>query len=419
MMNPRPLLICVVLLITASVAVAQAGKKILLSNATIIDGEATVAPRKESVLIENGMISRISSGKSIRAGKDVTVIDCTGKFIAPGMFDAHVHLATLDLSDEGVARKTTDSILSNMLRHGITTVRDMAGDARFLSVLSKAAEKENLHSPSIYYAAQFAWPEYFEMMNRGRKGTDGKYPWARCIADTTNIRQVIAEAKAWGVTGIKIYADLSASLVQQITKEAHVQGLLAWSHAAVNPALPMDIAAAGVNSMSHANDLLFQQFPAGTDLTKVWTAIYKGLKADSAQLFPVLQQMKNRHIYLDPTLFHNLNNSMKNAAVIARWAHQLGVQMVSGTDWIYPTTNEPVPLMNELQHLTRDAGLSNAATIQAATLNSARVTGLRDRGLVRKGMRADLLLLQNNPLQNTDAMFTPLMVFRKGVPVNF
>ncbi|NML22245.1 amidohydrolase family protein [Pseudoflavitalea sp. G-6-1-2] len=402
-----------------STATAQVANKILLSNATIIDGDAKIAPRKGSVLIENGIISKIRFGKTIKTGKDVTVIDCSGKFITPGMTDAHVHLATLDLSDMQKARKITDSILYNLLRHGITTVRDMAGDARFLNVLSKSAEKENLHSPSIVYAAQFAGPEYFEMMNRGRKGTDGKSPWVRSITDTSDIRKAIAEAKACGVTGIKIYAELSASLVQQITKEAHAQGLLAWSHAAVNPALPLEIAEAGVNSMSHAGDLLFQQFPAGTDLTKVWGAIYKGLKADSAQIFPVLQQMKNHHIYFDPTLFHNLNNKLTNAAVIARWANRLGVQMVAGTDWVYPTTNEAVPLMNELQHLVLDAGLSNAAAIQAATLNGARVSGFNDRGLVRKKMRADLLVLDADPLEHTNALFSPSMVIRKGNVIRF
>lgn len=398
---------------------AQTAKTILLSNATIIDGEAGVAPYQGSVLIKNGIISKISYGKAIKAGKNVTVIDCSGKFITPGITDAHVHLATLDLTDIQKARKTTDSILFNMLRHGITTVRDMAGDARFLTILSKAAEKENLHSPSIVYAAQFAGPAYFELMNRGRRGTDGKHPWARSITDTSDIRQAIAAAKACGVTGIKIYADLSASMVQQITREAHAQGLLAWSHAAVNPALPLEIATAGVNSMSHAGDLLFQQFPAGTDLTKAWGAIYKGLKADSAQILPVLQQMKNQHIYFDPTLFHNLSNNLKNAAVIARWAHEQGIQMVAGTDWIYPASNEAVPLMDELQHLVSDAGLTNAAAIQAATVNGAKVSGFNDRGLVRKGMRADLLVLDADPLHNTNALFSPSVVIRKGNIIRF
>ncbi|WP_127124726.1 hypothetical protein [Pseudoflavitalea rhizosphaerae] len=64
------------------------------------------------------------------------------------------------------------------------------------------------------------------------------------------------------------------------------------------------------------------------------------------------------------------------------WAHRWVQQ---DTEWIlekYPAGNEVVPLLDELKHLRSDAGLSNAAIIQAATVNSARVTGLHDRGLV-------------------------------------
>lgn len=396
-------------------------RSILLSNGIIIDGEAAVKPRKGSVLIENGIISRVSYDKRIAPSKDVLHIDCTGKYITPGMMDAHVHLGTTDLSDPVKARRNTDSILYNMVRHGITTVRDMAGDARFLKQLRTAAEATNLYSPAIFYAAQFAGPEYFKMMGNGRKGQDmgGNFPWARSIADSSDIPKAVAAAKAWGVTGIKIYAELSAALVKSITKEAQKQGLLAWSHASVNPALPADIAAAAVNSMSHASDLVFQQFPAGTSLSKVWEAIYKGLKADAAIIQPVLLTMKDKRIYFDPTLFHGANNSMKNAAVIARWAHAAGVQFVAGTDWIYPSENAAVPLLDEMKHLVADAGLSNAQAIQAATMNAAAVTGLKDRGLIRKGMQADLLILEADPLKELDVLFAPQTVIRKGKILQF
>lgn len=394
---------------------------VLLTNAMIIDGDAGVAPRIGSILIEDGMIRKLSSGKKIRTSAGSMVIDCTGKFIVPGMLDAHVHLGTGNLSNIPKARLQTDSILYNMIRHGITTVRDMAGEADYLRTLSTAAESNNFYSPSIYFAAQFAGPEYFRMLGGGRKGQKigGDLPWAKSITDTSDIAAAVAAAKACGATGIKIYAELSAALVASITKEAKKQGLLAWAHASVNPASPASIAAAGVNSMSHANDLVFQQFPEGTDLGKMWGAIYKGLKADSATLFPVLLTMRNKRIFFDPTLFHASNNNMKNAVVIANWAHQVGVPFVAGTDWIYPAANEPVPLLDELKHLSIDAKLSNIDIIQAVTVNAARVTGLHDRGLIRKGMRADLLILSSDPLKALDALFTPHTVIRKGVLLSF
>jgi len=401
-------------------AYAQQAKTILLKNATLIDGEATVKPRQASVLLKDGIIKAVyaTAPKSLKA--DVEVIDCTGKFISPGLMDSHVHLATLDLSDEKKARSITDSVLYNMLRHGITTVRDMAGNTTFLSGYKKAIRDGAVKGPDIFYAAQFAGPEYFKMMGTGRKGEKdlGNTPWYRAIRDKADIKQAIADAKHAGVTGIKIYADLEQELIMAITQEAHKQGLMAWAHAAIFPSKPLDVARAGVNSMSHANDLVFQQIKGDKiEIGAAWAQVYKGLRLDSTTRDELLTTMKKHKIFLDPTVFHAENNKMVNAAIITKSAHASGIKIVSGTDWIYPEQNKPVPLLDELKLLVSKCGLSPLEAIEAATLNGALVTGLKDRGLVRKGKKADILVLDNDPLQNVETLFKPAMVFKDGQKV--
>jgi imidazolonepropionase-like amidohydrolase len=188
-----------------------------------------------------------------------------------------------------------------------------------------------------------------------------------------------------------------------------------WSHGTVFPAKPADGVAAGVNSLSHAADLCFQQLKGDTlNFHDAWTQLYKKFVLDTVVQLKLLQQMKQKDIFLDPTIFHATNNKMWNALTITRMAHQIGVKIVTGTDWIYPEKNEGVPLEQELALLVSKCGLSNAAAIQCATLNGATVTGLADRGVIRAGKRADLLITNVDPYTNLAALFAPVTVIKDG-----
>ncbi|SKA38186.1 Imidazolonepropionase [Chitinophaga eiseniae] len=394
---------------------AQHSRTLLLKNATIIDGDASVAPRKGNVLLRQGMIAGVLYDSTVAAD---SVIDCTGKFITPGLMDAHVHLATMGMDHQQAAERTTDSILQNMLRHGITTVRDMAGDAVFLARYSRLAATGQLLSPDIFYAAQFAGPGYFELVGKGsRESADlGTTPWYCAITPQTDLRLAVAAAKGAGVTGIKVYADLSREQIAAITQEAHRQGIQVWSHGAVFPAKPADAVAAGANSLSHANDLCFQQLPGDTlEISGAWQQLYKGFVLDTSVQISLLKQMKEKGIFLDPTVFHAGNNKMENAFIITRLAHRLGVSVVAGTDWIYPAKAEPVPLMEEMKLLVARCGMSPAQVLQCATLNGALVTGLKDRGLVRADKKADLLILDADPLKDVTRLFSPKIVIKHGI----
>ncbi|SMC69916.1 amidohydrolase family protein [Pedobacter africanus] len=408
----------IILLLLCLQGSAFAQRAILLKDATIIDGDGSVKPYQGSVFIKDGIIKAVFKGESGKADAGAELIDCKGKFIVPGLIDAHVHLGTGNLDDWKKASLTRDSIAENLLRHGITTVRDMAGYAPFLAEYKTAVTSGKIPGPDIFYAAQFAGPSYFEMIARGSKDRKGQgtTAWYRAISNKKEVKQAIMEAKKAGVTGIKIYASLSRELIAEITREAHKQGLMAWAHGAIFPSKPIDVALAGVNSMSHANDLVFEQLKGDTiEIGRAWAQLYKGLKADTAILDRLLLAMKERNIYLDATVFHAENNKMVNAAIITRRANQLGVKIVSGTDWIYPTKNEDVALMQEVKLLASKCGMNSLEVIQCATLNGAQVTGLNDRGVIRSGKRADLLVLRQDPLNDVEHLFHPEIVFKRGI----
>lgn len=398
----------------------KAQDKLLLYNATIIDGSTKVRPYLGSVLIESGEIKKIYKASSVKQVDDAKTIDCTGKFIMPGLFDAHIHLATVDLSDWKKAKESTDKIVANMVRHGITTLRDMAGDARYLRSYNEEIQQGKKIGPAIFYAAQFAGPSYFEMYSRGSKKKAGVYPWERAITDTTDIAQVVREAKEAGVTGIKTYADLSKQHLKQIVKEARKTGLQIWSHATIFPIQPMDAAREGVNSLSHAADVIFQQLPTDSvEIGYAWQQVYKGMKVNPAKLNPLFQEMRKRSIYLDGTVYHATQNKLNYAVEVMKLAHQAGVKIVAGTDWIYPEDPSMIPLYDEARIYNDKVGLSTLETIESLTLNAALVTGLKDRGRIAKGYRADLLLLDRNPVNDIKYVFMPKEVYIGGRKVLF
>lgn len=398
----------------------QAQDKLLFYNATIIDGEAKVKPYLGSILVEDGKIKKIYRKSGFKPAEGVTTIDCTDKFITPGLFDAHIHLATVDLSDWAKAKASTDKILVNMARHGITTLRDMAGDARYLKSYREEIRSGAKIGPDIFYAAQFAGPSYFEMYSRGSSIKAGVHPWERAIVDTTDIAKVVKEAKDAGVTAIKTYADLSKQQLKDIVYYARKNGLLVWSHATIFPIQPIDAVRENVNSVSHAADVIFQQLPADSvEIGYAWQQVYKGMKVDPVKLSPLFKEMVKRNVFLDGTVYHATQNKLNYAIDVMKLAHQEGVNIVAGTDWIYPEGNEMIPLYDEAALYTDKVGLSTLETIETLTYHAALVTGLKDRGKVAKGYRADLLILNQNPLTDIKNVFLPEKVFIRGNQLRF
>ena len=86
---------------------------------------------------------------------------------------------------------------------------------------------------------------------------------------------------------------------------------------------------------------------------------------------------------------------------VVRELHKAGVTILAGTDVGTSYQIPGISLHDELALLVQ-AGLSPMAALQAATRNPAQAFKLADQGTIEKGMRADLVLLESNPLENID-----------------
>ncbi len=389
-------------------------------GATLFDG--TLAPAKANMAIVTRAehIVAVLPAKAFRAPNQAEIVDVHGKFIVPGLINSHVHLATS--ADPGIAK----AYLRRELYSGVTAVRDMAGDVRLLSELKREAEFDEIPSPDIYYAALMAGPAFFKDLRthgaaRGRVA--GEVPWMRAVTPQTNLQLAIAEAHGTGATGIKIYADLSAPLVDAITAEAHRQNMLVWAHATVFPARPRDMTDAGVDVMSHACFLGYQVSAAIPSamvypLPMVDAEKFARPNADMSALY---EDMKSRGTILDATLYPNFKHdpfgcTFSLTAQITNEAYLAGVPIAAGTDDDPDWKDTCSALDVELGLMVKRAGMTAADAIRSATLIGARTIGRdKEMGTIEVGKLANLVVLDKDPLKDISSIRSVYMTVKNGI----
>ncbi len=200
-----------------------------------------------------------------------------------------------------------ETLLSALAAHGVTGIRDMAGDARVLAYLAREAALGERPWPNIYYSALMAGPTFFAEDTRvpgaSRGVLLGEAPWMQSIGADADIPTAVAEAKGTGATGVKLYANLPAAMVKAIAAEAHRQGLLVWTHATVFPARPSDAVAAGADSISHTAYLVWEAAPkVPQDYGARTRGPFTSVEPDDPRILSILDAMAGRGTVLDATL---------------------------------------------------------------------------------------------------------------------
>src|ERR1700722_3471810 len=159
-MKPTRLIIAVSLCLGLTASQAQTTlDTYALTGVTLIDANHIPGLPHQTVIIQKGKIEKIFPDNTQPLPDSVSIIRAIGKYLIPGLIDTHVHMATDPSGTDN--RPNTLRVLEQMLRSGITTVRDMAGDARILAGLSRDARTGDITSPDIYYSALMAGPGFF------------------------------------------------------------------------------------------------------------------------------------------------------------------------------------------------------------------------------------------------------------------
>ncbi len=404
----------------AGPAQTPAPKVVVYLGATLIDGSANAAKPNMALVTRGDRISAVLPATDFHAEAGEDVVKVNDRYIVPGLINTHVHLATL--ADPAVAK----AYLRRELYSGVTTVRDMAGDVRLLSELQREADFDEIVAPDIYYAALMAGPEFFidpRTHDAAHGRIAGQVPWMQAITAQTNLPLAVAEARGTGATALKLYADLSAALVQSITEEAHRQHLLVWAHAAVFPALPSDVVNGGVDVISHACMLGYQittpPLLSYADRRPVDAAkVLQGTEEMNA----LLASIKAHGTILDATL--NVFDSDPNpkscpggiADFLARQAYRAGIPISAGTDDDPDWSKVDSLLDDEIALLVEKVGMTPAEALRSATYIGARTIGMeKDLGTLEVGKRANLVVLRRNPLENIANLRSVDFVVKHGL----
>lgn len=375
---------------------------LVIQNVTLIDGTGKEPMKDATVFIEDGKITNISTAAKPVIPTEATVIEGTGKFLIPGLWDMHAHYEQVEWGPIYLAA-------------GVTTARDCGNEFDFITTVRDTVAAGQGIGPEILIA--------------GIVDGSGPISLGAVIADTPEQAvEIVRKYKAAGALQIKIYSSLKPQLVPVITAEAHKLGMTVTGHVPEGMTTEQAVMA-GYDQINHiqypTRDLLHIERgkpvpPAdfSTADAKRQIAVFKQHNTvfdDTVALYEdFFHPASVPYATLEPGVLKvapQLVEALSSPGVSGDQAvkakatfdamiatihelHKDGLTFVAGTDQTIPGYS----LHRELE-LYVQAGFTPMEALEAATSVPARVMGLEKIvGTIEKGKRADLVLLDADPL---------------------
>ena len=437
------------LLLAAGTAAAQtpvSGRRVhrlIIHNATVIDGNGTPASGPKDIVIENNTIADVIALDPVAVGRGArnqltadAVIDATGKYVLPGLINAHAHLQ----EERGGKPQPIEYELDIWLACGITTIRDVGSDMKRAIELRRLSAEGQIAAPRIFVYPMFGRP---------------KTP-QEAIAHVRELKQA-------GADGIKILG-IDRDTMQAMEAQAHEMGLRIAHHVGVEETNAWDDIHFGTTSIEHwygipdaAIDGGVQNFPSSynynneTDRFRYAGHLWR--EADQDRLTEVLQGMVDAHVAWVPTLdIYEASRDLQRAQTQPWFAELLhptleeyfrpnpanhGSYFIgwTSTDETFWKENYRI-WMDALRQFDRlggligmgddagfiyqmygfglirgmelhqEAGFHPLKIIQQTTGNNAKILGQEEHlGRVRAGWNADLIVVNGNPLENLKVLY--------------
>jgi imidazolonepropionase-like amidohydrolase len=380
---------------------AQAKGSFAIVGARLIDGTGAPAIEDSVVVVNNGRIMAAGAAGATRIPAGMRVIHAEGRSLLPGLWEMHVHYSGVEFGPA-------------LLAAGVTTARDCGGESEFLTTLRSKLDRDHALGPKLLLAG---------LIDSGGPLGFG-YVNVKTPAEGVAAVDDYADAK---FDQIKAYSQLQPDVLRAIAAEAHKRGMTVTGHVP-NVMNAFDGVADGMDQINHLQYVTRAMVPDGSK---------DPVDVGSARAKELIALLKEKQIVVDPTdgwgemaghpknvdvasfepginaAPYTLSSKYRGmgapAADEAKWRERMetdlkviralydaGVTIIPGSD----TGLVGYGLDRELE-LYVQAGMTPMAAIQSATIVSARVMKMeKDSGSVEVGKRADLVLVEGNPLKN-------------------
>ncbi|HRE82449.1 MAG TPA: amidohydrolase family protein [Opitutaceae bacterium] len=406
----RPLLISLVSGSTLLLALTARAETTAFVNVSVLPMDRDTVLTEQTVLVTGDRITAVGSRETVAVPDGARKIDGKGKFLMPGLGEMHGHNPAVGSSEAYV-----ENIYFLFLSNGVTTVRSMLGWPGQLELRDKVNRSQIL-GPTLYLAGpSFAGntvpsPAAAEarVREQKREGWDLLKVHPGLKRDTFD-----AMARTADELGIRFagHIPIDVGLVHAIEKGQetvdHLDGYIEFLQAADGPIDPKKL-----------NEIVRLTRETNTWVIPtmvLWETIIGSASLDEMMRFPELQYMPRSQVeqwkasYERRITHANYKKSTamttaENRKILLKALHEGGAKIIFGTDAPQQFSVPGFSIHREIESMA-SAGMSPFAILQTATRNVGEYLKSRDTfGLVAPGHRADLLLLQGNPLSDLNEL---------------
>jgi imidazolonepropionase-like amidohydrolase len=387
---------------------SASARPIVIRGGDVVDVDAGRLVRGVDVVLQGDSILGVGRPPNVRPPAGATVIDARGMSIIPGLWDMHAHLRHAEWAPAYLAT-------------GITSVRDVGNDSAFVGPLRRIADGMRVPSPRITLAgwidaAPSPYPEYQ-------------------VASPDEGRALVRRYRAQGFEQIKVWENIAPDVARAVVDEAHRAGMRVTGHIPETMTL-LEALAAGVDQIEHVDGIV-TAVASAPDSLRSMERLARHLAARGVAIDPtlVVAEFHGRDLgsplaTLEPGVARVTSDmaaanellrgpasqraqgarAFAQALAMTRALHAAGVPLVTGSDQGVPGFS----LLHELELFVL-AGLKPIDALRASTIVPARLMGRSATlGAVRAGMRADLVILRGNPLDDIRAIRNTQRVVRGG-----
>jgi imidazolonepropionase-like amidohydrolase len=400
---------------------------IVIDGAQIWDATGTPAVQDAVLVIKGDRIDAVGARGTVNIPEGARTIDAKGKTVIPGLINMHGHVGMtkgLKQSKENYSKENILAQLRQYARYGVTTVMSLGTDFEAMFEVRGAAKAEESPRATVFTAGRgFTGKQGYPAVLPGNAGIPIE------VNTVDDVKAHIQELARQKVDMVKIWVDdhwghykkIRPELYKAIIAEAHKQNLRVMAHMfyLADAKVLVD---AGLDGMAHS-----------VRDREIDNALIKMLREKNTFAVPTLTREESTFVYAEPPAFlddpffsrwvdSEVVTTLKDPAWgkkvkadpdFSKYPGQLkmgqknlkklfdaGVKVAFGTD-----TGPPARFQGYFEHreleLMVQAGLTPAQALQTATLNAAECLQVnKDYGSLEKGKRADLVLLDADPLEN-------------------